>query len=111
MPAAAEKFDEIAKEEKLEVIERKKESRKEQKKPKKQQKEKPPVESEGADDPEAAVLNTIKEIEGTQGAAWDVIVENCKKQGLDENAIEEALTSLMDKGFIFEPVLGTIKTT
>jgi len=30
---------------------------------------------------------------------------------LDENTIEEMLTSLMDKGFIFEPVLGTIKTT
>ena len=57
------------------------------------------------------VLKTIKEIEGDDGAAWDTITENCEKQGLDKNTIEEALTSLMDKGLIYEPVLGTIKTT
>jgi DNA replicative helicase MCM subunit Mcm2 (Cdc46/Mcm family) len=57
------------------------------------------------------VLDTIKEIEGVEGAPWDSIVERCKKQGLDENSIEEALTSLMDKGFIFEPLLGTLKST
>ena len=63
------------------------------------------------DDVEHAVLVTIKEIEGENGAAWDDIVKRCEKTGLDEAAVEEALTSLMDKGFIFEPVLGTIKTT
>ena len=57
------------------------------------------------------VLETIKSVEGDDGAPWDIIVEKCKKKGLDENTIEEALTSLMDKGFIFEPVLGTLKST
>jgi DNA replicative helicase MCM subunit Mcm2 (Cdc46/Mcm family) len=57
------------------------------------------------------VLDTIKELEGEDGALWDSIVESAKSKGLDENAIEEALNSLMDKGFIFEPMLGTIKTT
>ena len=60
---------------------------------------------------EDMVLQTIGSLEGENGAAWDLIVEQCVKKGLDETAIEEALTSLMDKGFIFEPVLGTIKTT
>ena len=60
---------------------------------------------------ETTVMKTIKELEGDDGAAWDSIMEKCKKTGLDEDSIEEALTSLMDKGFIFEPVLGTIKTT
>jgi RPA family protein len=60
---------------------------------------------------EEQVMNTIKKIEGENGAAWDLIVENCKKNGLDEITIEETLTSLMDKGYIFEPILGTIKTT
>ena len=69
------------------------------------------TEDEDSEDTENIVLETIKGIEGEDGAAWDLIVENCKKKGLDENTIEEALTSLMDKGFIFEPVLGTIKTT
>jgi len=67
--------------------------------------------SEDMEDVEQIVLETIKKIEGEDGASWDTIVEKCKKKKLDENSIEEALTSLMDKGFIFEPVLGTIKTT
>ncbi len=62
-------------------------------------------------DPETVVLDTIKELEGDDGALWDSIVVACKNKGLDENAIEEALNSLMDKGFIFEPMLGTLKTT
>lgn len=66
---------------------------------------------EGSEETEDVVLETIKKLEGKDGAPWDSIVEKCKKDGLDENSIEEALTSLMDKGFIFEPVLGTIKTT
>jgi RPA family protein len=111
IPVTSEKFEEVRKEEKLEIKERKKESKKEQKKPKKQEEEQPIPTSEAAGDSETVVLDTIKEIEGAEGAPWDSIVEKCKKQGLDENSIEEALTALMDKGFIFEPVLGTIKST
>jgi uncharacterized protein len=110
-PAAAERFEEVQENEKLEIKERKKESKKEQKKPKKQEGEQSIPASETAGDPETVVLDTIKELEGTEGAPWDSIVENCKKHGLDENSIEEALTALMDKGFIFEPVLGTLKST
>ena len=62
-------------------------------------------------DKRAEYTDAIKKLEGEDGAAWDLIMESCKKTGLDEDSIEEALTSLMDKGFIFEPVLGTIKTT
>jgi RPA family protein len=60
---------------------------------------------------EKTVLDVIKEIEGENGAQWDTITEKCEKKGLDHDNIEEALTSLMDKGLIYEPVLGTIKTT
>ena len=67
--------------------------------------------SDDSEEKEDTVLDAIKKLEGKDGAAWDLIIENCKKTGLDEDSIEEALTSLMDKGFIFEPVLGTIKTT
>jgi RPA family protein len=109
-PGATEKFEEIQKEEKLEVTERKKEAKKEPKKPKKQQIEQPTPKKEAVD-PETIVLGIIKELEGDLGAPWDSIVAKCSQQGLDENTIEEALTSLMDKGFIFEPVLGTIKST
>ena len=67
--------------------------------------------SDDSEETENTVLDAIKKLEGEDGAAWDLIMESCKKTGLDEDSIEEALTSLMDKGFIFEPVLGTIKTT
>ena len=110
VPGAAENFEEIQAEEKFEVKERKKEPRKESRKAKKQVEEPSKPASEAAD-PESVVLETIKELEGEDGALWDSIVEGCKGKGLDENAIEEALTALMDKGFIFEPMLGTIKTT
>jgi len=60
---------------------------------------------------EEKVLETIKKLEGDDGAAWDTITEKCEKEGLDKDTIEEALSSLMDKGLIYEPVLGTIKTT
>jgi len=60
---------------------------------------------------ENSVLKIIKDIEGDEGALWDSITDKCKKTGLDKDSIEEALTSLMDKGLIYEPLLGTIKTT
>ncbi len=60
---------------------------------------------------EKKVLQTIKKLEGDDGASWDNITENCQKQGLNKDSIEESLNSLMDKGLIYEPILGTIKTT
>ena len=60
---------------------------------------------------ENTVLETIKKIEGENGAPWDKITDKCKKAGLDKDSIEEVINSLMDKGLIYEPVLGTIKTT
>jgi len=73
--------------------------------------EEEPEENEGNLETEETVLSVIKEIEGENGAQWDEITEKCGKKGLDQDNIEEALTSLMDKGLIYEPVLGTIKTT
>jgi RPA family protein len=110
VPGATEKFEEIRTEEAIESKEQRKEVKKELKKPKKQKQEET-REPEASTDPETIVLDTIKELEGDEGAPWDSIVETCKNRGLDENSIEEALNSLMDKGFIYEPMLGTIKTT
>jgi hypothetical protein len=60
---------------------------------------------------ENIVLDIITEIEGEDGASWDSITKKCEKAGLNVDSIEESLNSLMDKGLIYEPVLGTIKTT
>ena len=66
---------------------------------------------EDSEETEQTVLETIKKIEGKDGASWDAITEKCEKTGLDRDVVEEAITSLMDKGLIYEPILGTIKTT
>ena len=98
----------------LEEVIEKKEAKKEAKTKKpaeKKEKASKELQSDDSEETENTVLDAIKKLEGDDGAAWDLIMENCKKAGLDEDSIEEALTSLMDKGFIFEPVLGTIKTT
>jgi hypothetical protein len=73
--------------------------------------EQPAEESVEPDETEDIVMNTIKKLEGEEGALWDAIVKQCEKKKLSTDAIEEALTALMDKGLIYEPVLGTIKTT
>lgn len=79
-------------------------------KPKEEKQEEAKEEDKFAEN-EDTVLDTIKKIEGDDGAPWDLITEKCEKAGLDKDSIEEALTSLMDKGLIYEPILGTIKST
>ncbi len=99
--------------EELPTIEEEKPEKKPAKETKKKAKTPPPKKEKSKDfqEVETTVLETIKKIEGEDGAAWDVITEKCGKAGLEKDAIEEALTSLMDKGLIYEPILGTIKTT
>lgn len=46
-----------------------------------------------------------------KGAQWDLIVAQGEKDSLTEDQIEEALNALMDKGLIYEPILGRLKTT
>ena len=87
------------------------EPKKQKEKPAKKEEKKKEEVQDDSKDVESIVLETIKNVEGEEGAAWDDIIKKCRKTGLEEDAIEEALTSLMDKGLIFEPVLGTIKTT
>lgn len=60
---------------------------------------------------EETVLAVIRSCEGDDGASWDMIIQKCESQGVDADTVEELLNSLMDKGLIYEPVLGTIKTT
>jgi len=66
---------------------------------------------EADEEAEEIVLQVIKANEGEEGVSWDVITKTCGKEGLDETRVDETLNSLMDKGLIYEPVLGTIKTT
>jgi len=71
----------------------------------------PSAVDESDEEAEEIVLNVIRSQEGEDGISWDEITKKCEKEGLDETKVDETLNSLMDKGLIYEPVLGTIKTT
>lgn len=55
------------------------------------------------------VLDIIKSLDSGKGAAWDEIVSAAKKAGIEREKLEEITNSLLDKGLLFEPVLGKMK--
>lgn len=62
-------------------------------------------------DPEGLVFDLVEELDDGDGAAWEEIVEQAQEAGLSEEAVEEAMNQLMDRGRVFEPVLGMLKPT
>lgn len=60
---------------------------------------------------ESRVLGIIQGLAGAdeKGAQWDLIVGEGGRQGLNEDQVEEALNGLMDKGVVYEPILGRLK--
>lgn len=56
-----------------------------------------------------SVLAVVQRLEGDSGANWDDILSEVE-DGNDE-AVEEALNRLMDKGLVYEPTLGVLRTT
>ena len=59
---------------------------------------------------EEKVMAIITKLDKTgKGAAWDDIVNEVKSLGMDRTALEEVTNSLLDKGLIYEPVLGRMK--
>jgi RPA family protein len=61
-------------------------------------------------DREEQVLALIAALDKNgKGAPWDQIVDEVKRLGLDKTSLEEVTNSLLDKGMIYEPVLGRMK--
>ena len=60
---------------------------------------------------EETVLAVIMKIEGKDGVKWDDIDKECEKSGLNKAAVADVVSYLLADGFIYEPVLGMIKTT
>jgi RPA family protein len=59
---------------------------------------------------EEKFLEIIEELDSdVKGAAWEDIMALAQKKGLSRIQIEETTNSLLDKGLIYEPVLGRIK--
>lgn len=59
---------------------------------------------------EDIVLGIIDRLDSSgKGAPWDEIVDEAGKEGIDRTELEEFTNSLLDKGLIYEPVLGKMK--
>ena len=58
---------------------------------------------------EEMVLSMIGELDGGQGARWDDVIKYVEKKRLSRDIIEEVVSDLLDKGMIYEPVLGYLK--
>jgi len=63
------------------------------------------------EDDEAKVLQLVKSLDKDgKGAKWDEIVAAAKKKKIDKDRLEEISTELLEKGDIYEPELGRMKT-
>ena len=70
-------------------------------------KEEPPREP---DESEAKVLEIIASlVKDGKGAPWDGILENATSKGVSKDSLEESINTLLDKGLIYEPILGRMK--
>jgi RPA family protein len=62
-------------------------------------------------DAEAVVFGLVEELDEGKGADWEDIVEEAQTEGFSEEEVEETMNHLMDRGRVFEPVLGKLKAT
>ncbi|HUT26760.1 MAG TPA: glycerol dehydrogenase [Methanomassiliicoccales archaeon] len=60
-------------------------------------------------DKEALVLAMIESLDSGRGAAWDEVVKKSKEQGIEREELDTIANSLLDKGFVYEPVLGRMR--
>jgi hypothetical protein len=73
-----------------------------------------PVESgeevSGEMEQEDLILSIIDGLDDSgKGAPWDDIISNAGEKGIQRQELEEITNSLLDKGLIYEPVLGKMK--
>jgi hypothetical protein len=60
---------------------------------------------------EERIAALVRSLDDGKGAAWEAIVAEAAKTGLAESDVEEAINSLLDKGVVYEPVLGRLRPT
>jgi RPA family protein len=58
---------------------------------------------------ENMVLDMINELDKGNGTRWDDLIDYIDRNRLSRNVIEEVISNLLDKGMIYEPVLGFLK--
>ncbi len=63
-----------------------------------------------ADESEGKVLEIIAALDQEgKGAPWEGILERAASTGLSKDSLEESINALLDKGLIYEPILGRMK--
>ena len=68
------------------------------------------AEESTTEDFEATVFQIVKELDkGPRGAAYDEIVDRSTKKGVPRDLFDEVVNALLDKGKVYEPVLGQLK--
>lgn len=58
---------------------------------------------------EEEVVSLITELDSGDGARWDELVDLVERKRLSREVIEEVISNLLDKGLLYEPVLGYLK--
>ncbi len=62
------------------------------------------------EDKEKVILALVEQLDkGGKGAPWDDIVAEAKKSGIEREELDDISNSLLDKGLVYEPVLGKMK--
>src|SRR2546429_3458619 len=62
------------------------------------------------DETELRVLEIIATLDKDgKGAPWEGILEAAVSKSVAKDALEESINSLLDKGLIYEPILGRMK--
>src|SRR5438034_830935 len=66
--------------------------------------------SREADESEGKVLEIIAALDADgKGAPWEGILETATTRGVSKDSLEESINALLDKGLIYEPILGRMK--
>jgi len=69
-----------------------------------------PKEPEEPTADEDKVLEVITSLDKDgKGAPWEGILDSAGKAGVSKDKLEESINSLLDKGLIYEPILGRMK--
>ncbi|OYT45293.1 hypothetical protein B6U90_03630 [Thermoplasmatales archaeon ex4484_6] len=58
---------------------------------------------------EDEVIQLITELDKGSGARWDELTDLIEKRRLSRDTVEEVISNLLDKGLLYEPVLGYLK--
>jgi RPA family protein len=58
---------------------------------------------------EDMVLGMINDLDKGSGTRWDELVDHVDRNRLSRDIVEEVVSNLLDKGLVYEPVLGYLK--